>query len=129
MRFHFDERRAFWGDIFDTPHGDFNAVCLKTHIPIAWHRHQHQDDHLFVLAGGLRVRMFKKKSREDMVEHVLLGWAEEPKTVTIPRGWWHGYEAMFDGTVILQFNGPGKWDGSDEERASLTDIPWRIPTP
>ena len=123
MRFHRDSRRTFYGDIFDTPNGDVNVVYLTPHVPIAWHRHQRQDDHLWLISGMLRVRCFSVETGE-RIEHVMVALPGARKVVVIPRGWWHGYCALALGTVVLQFNGPGKWDGNDEERLDLTKEPW-----
>lgn len=123
MRFHQDERRTFYGDIFETPHGDINVVYLTPHVPIAWHRHQRQDDHLWLVSGMLRVRYFDEGDGE-VGEHVMVALPGARKVIEIPRGLWHGYEALAKNTVVLQWNGPGKWDGTDEERKSLKDQPW-----
>ena len=123
MRFHQDHRRAFYGDIFEMPNGDVNVVYLTPHVPIAWHRHQHQDDHLWLISGMLRVRTFHE-FRADGIEHTMLALPGARRVITIPRGEWHGYESLGRNTVILQFNGPGKWTGGDEERLSLAECPW-----
>ena len=126
MRFHSDDRRRFWGDIFDTPNGDINVVELAHHVPIAWHRHRKQDDHIFLLDGMLEIKMFLDSPNK--MYSIMLRNRDE--IVEIPRGWWHGYKSCWSGTTtILQFNGPGKWDGTDEERMSLDEIPWNLPTP
>ena len=123
MRFHQDSRRTFYRDLFDTPNGDVNVVYLTPHVPIAWHRHQKQDDHLWLISGMLRVRCFSAETGE-RIEHVMLTRPGARKVIVIPRGWWHGYEALATNTVVLQFNGPGKWTGDDEERLELTKEPW-----
>lgn len=131
VRYHSDDRRAFWGDIFDTVGGDFNAVCLKPHIPIAWHRHWKQDDQLFLLSGRLRVQWFHEQLLEITPPINRIDWELNENNrgpLFLPRDYWHGYEALEPNTVILQFNGPGKWDGTDEERHPIDDeMPWNIP--
>jgi len=124
MRFHQDERRTFYGDIFANPDGDTNVVYLTPHVPIAWHRHQRQADRLFVVSGVLRVRVFCEDYQTDGVEHLLANTLKVRTVLHISAGYWHGYEALVENTVILQFNGPGKWDGSDEERLSMEEVPW-----
>jgi len=123
VRFHEGERRRFYGDVFELPNGDVNVVYLTPNVPIAWHRHQHQDDHLWLISGLLRVRWFSEETGEHL-EHAMVALPGARKVVTIPMGWWHGYCAVAKNTVVLQFNGPGKYDGSDEERKSLKDKPW-----
>lgn len=123
VRFHEDTRRRFYGDIFETPEGDINVVYLTPNVPIAWHRHQHQDDHLWLISGLLRVRFFEEDGGE-ISEHNMVALPGARRVITIPRGLWHGYEAIAKNTVVLQFNGPGKYDGTDEERKSLKELPW-----
>lgn len=123
MRFHADHRRAFYGDIFETTPGDINVVYLTPHIPVAWHRHQKQDDHLWLVSGMLRVRVFHDPA-EERIEHDMVALPGARRVITISAGDWHGYEALAKNTVILQFNGPGKWDGTDEERHPIGDAPW-----
>ena len=123
VRYHADERRRFYGDVFSNPDGDTNVVYLTPGVPIAWHRHQRQADRLFVISGVLRVRVFTIDYETDGVEH-LLSNTKAREVLHIPAGLWHGYEALTDNTVVLQFNGPGKYDGSDEERLSLDEVPW-----
>jgi len=119
MRFHEDERRRFWGDIFDTPFGDINLVVLNPGTTIAWHRHKHQDDHLWCVSGKLLVEAIHPNGR--------LRWylsAPDGRVAIIPRNSWHGYSSP-EGATILQFNGPGKWDGTDEERHPIDEeMPW-----
>jgi len=118
VRTHVDSRRRFVGDIFPMEHGDVNAVTLFPGVVIAWHRHQRQDDQLYVLYGDLRVQAID-------LEGIRHRWDVDSDAlpVFIPRGWWHGYSTR-EGATILQFNGPGKWDGTDEERLSLDEMPW-----
>ncbi len=121
MRVHFDNRRRFVGDIFGRPDGDFNAVTLFPGVVIAWHRHQFQDDGIYVLYGSATIQAIDldgKRHRWDME-------APHGLPVLISRGWWHGYSSQ-DGATILSFNGPGKYDEfqPDEERKSTTEIPW-----
>lgn len=113
----------FWGDVFGLPNGDVNVVHLKPGVIIAWHRHQKQDDHIFVVDGSVLVQAI---SQDGVREQWYLSRPDD-RIAVIPRNHWHGYSTP-GGATILQFNGPGKWTGEDEERASLTDIPWR-PTP
>lgn len=119
MRFHEDERRAFYADIFDLPNGDLNLVRLKPGVTIAWHRHQHQDDQLWCVAGEVLVQALRDGAR---TKWYLSG--PDTGVVTIQRNAWHGYSSPM-GATILQFNGPGKWTGEDEERHPIDDeMPW-----
>lgn len=115
MRYHEDARRRFWGDLFELPNGDLNVVELRPGVTIAWHRHQHQDDHLKLLSGDLLVQALDA----DGCRHRWSLDAEDAGPVRIPRCWWHGYQSD-RGALLVQFNGPGKWDGTDEERHAIT---------
>lgn len=123
MRYHEDGRRRFWGDIFDTPNGDINVVQLAPGIVIAWHRHLRQDDQIMAIYGAAYVQAIDPIGER----HVWNLNAPKDQPISIPRGWWHGY-ATTEGATLVQFNGPGKWDGTDEERMSMDKMPW-IPTP
>lgn len=123
MRYHTDTRREFWGDIFATREGDINLVRLAKGVFIGWHRHQHQDDRLFVVSGVLRLRVFETTPQANGVEWILVETTDRTPMV-IPRQTWHGYEALTKDCIIMQFNGPGKWTGEDEERMSLEKMPW-----
>ena len=120
MRIHHDDRREFWGDIFELPNGDVNVVKLWPGVVIAWHRHRRQDDRIHLVEGDITIQAIDPEG----VRHL---WESEDGAVLpptmIPRGWWHGYSS-YSGATLLQFNGPGKWDGTDEERMSLDEMPW-----
>ena len=119
MRYHSDKRRTGYYDIFPNGDGDINLVHLEPFVPIAWHRHQKQTDQIFVINGVLRVKVFSRGER------ILTARPGDQEVYLIPSGAWHGYEALCDDTLILQFNGPSKWDGSDEERHPIDDeMPW-----
>ncbi len=124
MRYHRDERRTFHGDIFANPDGDTNLVYLEPNIPIAWHRHQRQADRLFLVKGVLRVRCWTDDPLIDGVEHILVNTRGAREVLHIPANVWHGYCALVEDTILLQFNGPGKYTGEDEERKSLDEVPW-----
>jgi quercetin dioxygenase-like cupin family protein len=120
MRVHFDGRRRFVGDLFGREDGDFNAVTLFPGVVIAWHRHQFQDDGIYALYGNLTIQAID-------LEGIRHRWdldAPHALPIFIPRGWWHGYSTVA-GATILSFNGPRKWDGTDEERHPIdAEMPW-----
>jgi len=124
VRYHADDRRVGYFDIYGNSDGDVNVVYLKPHVPIGWHRHQHQSDRLFLIQGVLRVKCFTMDYRYDGVEHVLVAKDGKRDVIHIPADTWHGYEALTEDTIVLQFNGPGKWSGEDEERCGFEVIPW-----
>jgi len=123
MRHHVDVRREFWGNVFPScREGDINLVRPTQNVFIGWHRHQRQDDRLFLVNGVLRLRIFTN-SPADGVEWILVETPDRA-AIVVPRNTWHGYEALTDDTVVMQFNSPGKWDGTDEERLDLEAMPW-----
>lgn len=119
MRYHEDSRRRFWGDLFTTDFGDINVVQLHPGVAIAWHRHAHQDDRLFVVYGQVCVQAIDDEGTRHRWD------LDAPKAlpIWIQRGWWHGYSSR-EGATLVQFNGPGKWDGTDEERHPIGEAPW-----
>ena len=121
MRVHTDARRRFVGDIFGTEHGDFNAVTLYPGVVVAWHRHRFQDDRIYALQGDLTIKAIDPEGMRH--EWNLDGPDSLP--IFIPRGWWHGYKSE-SGATVLSFNGPAKWNGTDEERLSLDEMPWQL---
>ena len=121
MRTHCDDRRIFYGDIFDTECGDVNLAQLHPGITIAWHRHHFQDDKIWLLDGDVMIQAIDPEG----IRHGW-HWQESPSApLFIPRGWWHGYSTEH-GATILSFNGPRKWDGTDEERMSTETTAWII---
>jgi dTDP-4-dehydrorhamnose 3,5-epimerase-like enzyme len=122
VRVHRDTRRDFFGDIFELPNGDLNVVKLKRHVPIAWHRHQHQVDRLFCVSGRVRVGMRQEFADEDSTEHWFT--LREGCTLMVPSNTWHGYESLTKDGVLVQFNSP-KYNPDDEQRHPIDDeMPW-----
>jgi quercetin dioxygenase-like cupin family protein len=119
VRYHEDARRRFWGDIFELASGDINLVRLNPGAVIAWHRHQNQDDRIWCVSGEVLVQAIYPSGR--------MKWylsARDDSVAMILRNSWHGYSSP-EGATILQFNSPGKWDGTDEERHPIDDeMPW-----
>lgn len=123
MRYHEDARRRFWGALFPDLPGDVNVVQLFPGIVIAWHRHERQDDRIAVIYGSVCIQAIDpdgERHRWDLD-------APTAQPVLIPRHWWHGYTSL-EGATLVSFNGPGKWTGEDEQRMSLTEMPWIAPT-
>ena len=120
MRLHADARRLFVGDIFPTPDGDVNLVRLYPRAVCAWHRHQQQTDHLFCITGAVRVGTLDDKGAAlwEVLDE------RRPGPLTIPPGTWHGYGAITEPCVLLQYNTPKYGDRSDEERQPLKKLPW-----
>ena len=84
MRFHRDTRRTFYADIFATEGGDINLIYLQCQVPIAWHRHERQDDGIFVVSGTLKVQTIDPDGTRSL--HYLSAAAGR-RPLRIPRRW------------------------------------------
>lgn len=128
MRVHADDRRSFWGDIFELEGGDLNVVKLKRHVPIAWHLHQHQTDRLFCVSGRVKVAMIQTLSipEDSSFVETSAHWftLREGNTLRIPPNTWHGYEGLTKDATLVQFNSP-KYNEKDEFRHPIdAEMPW-----
>jgi len=89
----------------------------------AWHRHQHQTDHFYVVRGTMKVGIHD--DREDSptrgeYQVVMLGERGLDAQLVIPAGLWHGMMAVDSFSLMLNIpNQLYDHDDPDEERA-----PW-----
>lgn len=51
-----------------------------------------------------------------------------PEVVKIPRGLWHGSYNYTNEPAILVYYITKKWDGSDEDRATVEEMNWEYRT-
>ena len=127
MRTHADPRRLFLGDLFDTPDGDVNLVRLYPGSVCAWHRHQKQTDRLFCVTGAVRIGLIRMPEGYSIHSPYPVEWfvldERSPGPLTIPPDTWHGYGAITDPCILLQYNTP-KYNPADEERQPLKKLPW-----
>lgn len=98
----------------------------------AWHRHELQTDHIFVVGGALRLVMFDGREQAPtygLVSELKLG-AVRPTLVRIPPGVWHGLQNLSaDETTFLNyFDRPYCYENPDEWRlpADTDQIPYRF---
>jgi dTDP-4-dehydrorhamnose 3,5-epimerase-like enzyme len=125
VRAHVDDRRAFFGDLFDLATGDVNVVVLLPGSVCAWHRHAEQDDQLFCAKGTVRVGM--KSKAECQPNEITWEVLDErnPRVITVPRGLYHGYQNLGPERAILVGYNNRKYDGSDEERLMCLEGDWQ----
>ena len=126
-RFHSDDRRLGWFDLFGDHANeiqDLNVVRIYNKGTItAWHKHQHQTDFWFVVSGGLQVGLSADKTPN------YPSWTylnpEYGSVLRIPPDTWHGYKSLQDNTILI-YGLTNKYDGSDEERYSVDTAVWDL---
>src|SRR3990172_6376073 len=121
----FDDDRArracdvfgFTGDDKVQMAGDINISWAYPNRVVAWHRHQKQTDHWFVIKGFLKVGLLDDNRN---VRWVYLG-ENDRRVLSIPPGVWHGYMVLGDQEAVLMYYITSKYDpeNPDEERLSL----------
>lgn len=101
MRVHIDHRRVGFWDIFADAGlpGDVNVVILKRGEVCGWHKHQRQTDRFFVVDGTVRFGM-----AADAGTCTMLDRTNADGVLVVPPGMWHGYMALEDDAIVLQFN-------------------------
>ena len=114
-RLHDDDRRRGTFDVFHTPKGDINFSLIYPGAVAAWHRHQKQTDHWYVIRGSLKVGLYDEKTKT--LEWVYLH-ENERQTLVIPPGIWHGWRNLIPGETILSYYISEKYEekNPDEER-------------
>ena len=107
--------------------GDINITWAYPGRVVAWHRHQHQSDHWFVIKGFLKVGLLDD---EGTVRWVYLG-ENDRRVLSIPPGVWHGYMVLGDEEAVLMYYITSKYDPDkpDEERMTLEEsgVDWSVP--
>ena len=123
MNVHVDDRRLFYGNIFPDAGlaGDLNIVVLQPGALIAWHRHQHQTDHLFCVKGSVKVGVLIKEG-EPYFEVLHERYRKE---LVILRDTWHGYMNLSDGESILLSYNTAHYNPEDEERRMPDPNEWK----
>ena len=133
MRFHQDDRAVRYCDIFDVmKKGDINISVIYPGTIAAWHRHQRQTDYQIVIKGVLKIGMCDKpKSEGGKVEwHYLSERSAAEGPLMIPPNVWHGSYNFTNEPAILVYFITQKYDGTDEERATVEtmDFDWSRPS-
>ena len=121
MRVHGDDRRLFYGDLFDTPHGDVNVCRVYPGNISGWHRHQYQTDRFFVVTGKLKFGL-----RHDSGTEWFCLDAHHPAVLVIPPGTWHGYANLWSDDAIYVMWADQKYTGADEERDPAEASEWAV---
>ena len=131
----FDDDRArracdvygFTGDPAIKMAGDINITWAFPGRVVAWHRHQKQSDHWFVIKGYLKVGLLDDDGN---ARWVYLG-ENDRRVLTIPPGVWHGYMVLGEEEAVLMYYITSKYDekNPDEERLSIEDagVDWSVP--
>jgi quercetin dioxygenase-like cupin family protein len=118
VRYHEDERRQAYCDLFDTP-GDVNLFVVKPGRRTCWHRHRWQTDEFRVIRGTLLMQ--RSRGGNDRVAHTL----DNPRQrLTVFPGEWHGYENIGTEDAYLLMYLSRNYDPTDEERMSEDEMPW-----
>ena len=131
----FDDDRArracdvfgFTGDEKVQMAGDINITWAYPDRVVAWHRHQHQTDHWFVIKGYLKVGLLDDEGNH---RWVYLG-ENDRRVLSIPPGVWHGYMVLGDEEAVLMYYITSKYDEQhpDEERMTIEEggVDWSVP--
>lgn len=126
-----EDDRGYLTEIFR--HGQdvfgFGQIYLTTcasGVVKAWHRHEHQTDRWFCVAGAAKVGVHDGIGGET---HILS--ADNPKLLTIPRYYWHGFTPCWGFASATILNIPSKvYDPEcpDETRLPFDalDFNWRV---
>ncbi len=118
---------GFTGDEKVQMAGDINITWASPGRVVAWHRHQKQTDHWFVIKGNLKVGLLDDDGNH---KWVYLG-DNARRVLSIPPGVWHGYMVMGDEETILMYYITSKYDeeNPDEERMTPEEsgVDWSVP--
>jgi len=133
MRFHIDDRATRYCDIFpEIGKGDINVVVYQPGALAAWHRHQRQADYHFCVQGALKIGICNGPKNEWVDDtwcerwckfHVLSDRNPCPP-LKIEAGLWHGVYNFTTEPAILIYHITNKYDGTDEERATVEEMRW-----
>ena len=106
--------------------GDLNVTWIYPGRIIAWHRHQRQSDHWFVVRGHLKVGLMDDAGD---VRWVYLS-ENDRRVLSIPPGVWHGLMALGEEEAIMAYYITDKYDeqNPDEERLSIEEagVDWTV---
>ena len=107
-------------------------VALLPGAISAWHLHEQQTDHIFVVGGHVRLALFDARegsATQGRVEVLHLS-AMRPQLVVVPPGLWHGLQSLGPeaGCFINFFDRPYRYEDPDEWRLphDTPDIPFRF---
>jgi dTDP-4-dehydrorhamnose 3,5-epimerase len=123
--------RADWG-LADNAIVATIHVTLRANAVSAWHMHKIQTDHLFVIAGALRLVLYddREESPTRTKLDVLNLSAMRPTLIVIPPGIWHGIHAAptHSASFVNFFDHAYDYSDPDEWRlpSDSDEIPFRF---
>ncbi len=97
-------------------------VLLRGHALSAWHCHERQTDHLFVVHGAMKLVLFDDRegsSTRGRVNEFHLSIAS-PMLVVVPPGIWHGLQNLMPDTSVFVNLFGAAYDYEDPDE-------WRLP--
>jgi dTDP-4-dehydrorhamnose 3,5-epimerase len=127
-RLYDDDRARRACDVFGTATtGDINISWAYPGRIVAWHRHQKQTDHWYVVKGNLKVGLMD----DDRNVRWIYLTQDDRRTLSIPPGVWHGYMVLGNEEAILMYYITEKYnlENPDEERLSVeaAGVDWSVP--
>jgi dTDP-4-dehydrorhamnose 3,5-epimerase len=113
--------RADWG-LVENEVVAMIHVTLRANAVSAWHMHKIKTDHLFVVAGTLRLVLYDDREGSPTREKldVLNLSAMRPSLMVIPPGIWHGIQVFAEPSSFVNFFDQA-YDYSDPDD-------WRLPS-
>ena len=109
--------------------GEIKQVSIgktKSGIIKAFHWHKYQDDLFYLLKGKIKLVLYDARENsitKGRTQVIILEKEQEPKTVFIPQGIYHGYQVLGDkeAEVLYMMNKTYNSLNPDEERVSFDD--------
>jgi dTDP-4-dehydrorhamnose 3,5-epimerase len=120
----------------DDPHyvgfGQIYVSYLRKGVIKAWHKHQKQTDHFYVVSGTSKIGLYDDREgspSKGVAMQVILGEAGENVLLCIPPGVWHGQMSLSEVTYLVNIpSEPYDRNHPDEIRAGVSEFPdvWTI---
>ncbi|HPA44698.1 MAG TPA: dTDP-4-dehydrorhamnose 3,5-epimerase family protein [bacterium] len=120
----------------DDPHyvgfGQIYVSYLRKGVIKAWHKHQKQTDHFYVVSGTSKIGLYDDREgspTKGVAMQVALGESGENALLCIPPGVWHGQMSLSEVTYLVNIpSEPYDRNHPDEIRAGVGEFPdiWTI---
>ena len=120
----------------DDPHyvgfGQIYVSYLRKGVIKAWHKHQKQTDHFYVVSGTSKIGLYDDREgspSKGVAMQVILGEAGENALLCIPPGVWHGQMSLSEVTYLVNIpSEPYDRNHPDEIRVGVSEFPdvWTI---
>jgi dTDP-4-dehydrorhamnose 3,5-epimerase len=107
-------------------------VMLRPGVVSAWHKHEHQTDHVFVVGGMLRVVLYDDRDGSPTNGRVDVFNVSQarPTLLVIPPGVWHGVHNVWHepSMFVNYFDREYRYEDPDEWRLpqDTDEIPYRF---